>query len=151
MDFFEARYFSGAQGRFTSPDVPLADQREKDPQSWNLYAYVRNNPLRMIDPTGRTCQTASDGTTYDDMDGKGCSTVDEANKNKKPDVTVTASPEPTTWAQFFGFDRDYNRAIAQQLEIEVQARGGWDKIPILRGEIPVGPPAHRDLELLSSS
>ena len=28
------------------------DQHIQDPQSWNLYAYVRNNPLRYVDPSG---------------------------------------------------------------------------------------------------
>ncbi len=55
LDFFGARYFSGAQGRFTSPDKPFADQHPKDPQSWNLYSYVRNNPLRYTDSTGEAC------------------------------------------------------------------------------------------------
>ena len=41
------------QGRFTSPDKPFADQDPYDPQSWNLYSYVRNNPLKFIDETGR--------------------------------------------------------------------------------------------------
>jgi RHS repeat-associated protein len=53
LDYFGARYFSGAQGRFTSPDAPFADQFVEDPQSWNLYAYTRNNPLRYIDDDGR--------------------------------------------------------------------------------------------------
>lgn len=55
LDYFGARYFSGAQGRFTSPDVPLLDQDPSDPQSWNLYGYVRNNPLIFTDPTGNGC------------------------------------------------------------------------------------------------
>src|SRR5258708_1228274 len=57
LDYFGARYFSGAQGRFTSPDwsaspqpIPYADL--SDPQSLNLYAYVRNNPLRTADADG---------------------------------------------------------------------------------------------------
>ncbi len=44
LDYFGARYMS-AQGRFTSPDKPFADQTPFDPQSWNLYSYTRNNPL----------------------------------------------------------------------------------------------------------
>jgi RHS repeat-associated protein len=52
LDFFGARYFSAAQGRFTSPDKPFTDQHAYDPQSWNLYCYVRNNPLRFIDTDG---------------------------------------------------------------------------------------------------
>ena len=52
LDYFGARYFSGAQGRFTSADDPFNDQDTSDPQSWNLYGYVRNNPLTSIDPTG---------------------------------------------------------------------------------------------------
>jgi VWFA-related protein len=57
LDFFGARYFSSAQGRFTSPDwsekpepIPYADL--ENPQSLNLYTYVHNNPLRSNDPDG---------------------------------------------------------------------------------------------------
>jgi RHS repeat-associated protein len=45
LDYFGARYLSSAQGRFTSPDAPFADQFPENPQSWNLYSYTRNNPL----------------------------------------------------------------------------------------------------------
>lgn len=48
-------YFSVAQWRFTSPDGALVDQFENDPQSWNLYSYVRNNPLMFVDPNGEDC------------------------------------------------------------------------------------------------
>jgi len=52
LDYFGARYFSSAQGRFTSPDPMLASGRLAEPQSWNRYAYAGNNPLRYVDPTG---------------------------------------------------------------------------------------------------
>jgi RHS repeat-associated protein len=55
LDFAQARYYSNVQGRFTSPDNPLADQDPEDPQSWSLYAYVRNRPLAHIDRNGRAC------------------------------------------------------------------------------------------------
>jgi RHS repeat-associated protein len=70
LDYFLARYYSGTQGRFTSPDefkggavdpftgqqisqpgpLPYADI--SNPQTLNKYAYVMNNPLRYTDPDG---------------------------------------------------------------------------------------------------
>jgi RHS repeat-associated protein len=52
LDYFGARYFSGSQGRFTSPDEPVIYSDAENPQSWNLYAYVGNNPLGLVDPDG---------------------------------------------------------------------------------------------------
>jgi len=56
-DYFEARYYASSMGRFMSPDwsakedpVPYAQM--DDPQSLNLYSYVRNNPLSKTDPDG---------------------------------------------------------------------------------------------------
>jgi RHS repeat-associated protein len=50
LDYFLARYYSGAQGRFISPD-PMGG-KIANPQSFNRYAYVLNNPLKFTDPTG---------------------------------------------------------------------------------------------------
>ena len=57
LDHFDARYYSAAQGRWTIPDwsarqeaVPYATIA--DPQTLNLYAYVRNNPLSRPDLDG---------------------------------------------------------------------------------------------------
>jgi RHS repeat-associated protein len=64
LDYFGARYFSGAQGRFTSPDPENANAMVSDPQSWNMYAYGRNNPLSYVDPDGlayRVCQVDENG------------------------------------------------------------------------------------------
>lgn len=58
LDWMKTRYFSGAQGRFTSPDKPFADQMAEDPQSWNLYSYVRNNPLKLVDEDGESATLA---------------------------------------------------------------------------------------------
>lgn len=49
---FPAREY-GIQGRWPSPDpAGIASVNPADPQTWNRYAYVRNSPLAMTDPTG---------------------------------------------------------------------------------------------------
>jgi len=52
LDYAQARYFSSGFGRFSSPDDFMNDTLSEDPRSWNLYVYVRNSPLRFIDPLG---------------------------------------------------------------------------------------------------
>jgi RHS repeat-associated protein len=56
-DYFGARYYGSTMGRFLSPDwsakeEPVPYAKLDDPQSLNLYAYVRNNPLTRVDPDG---------------------------------------------------------------------------------------------------
>jgi RHS repeat-associated protein len=53
LDFFGARYFASTLGRFMTPDPLLNTLRPNNPQTLNRYAYVVNNPLRFIDPTGQ--------------------------------------------------------------------------------------------------
>jgi len=56
LDYFGVRYYGSNMGRFMSPDPSgLAYADLSDPQSLNLYVYVRNNPLINIDPTGLDC------------------------------------------------------------------------------------------------
>ncbi len=45
-----ARSYELNLGRFLSPDTLQGDP--EDPQSWNRYAYVLNNPLKYTDPVG---------------------------------------------------------------------------------------------------
>jgi RHS repeat-associated protein len=48
--YYEARYYNSNIGRFISIDPWSGDIT--DPQSLNKYAYVRNNPLKYVDPSG---------------------------------------------------------------------------------------------------
>src|SRR3569833_1795643 len=54
LDYFGARYMSGVQGRFTSPDPHTGTLLHAlNPQRWNMYTYGVNNPLSYVDPDGR--------------------------------------------------------------------------------------------------
>ncbi|HEY9282674.1 MAG TPA: RHS repeat-associated core domain-containing protein [Pyrinomonadaceae bacterium] len=50
--YMHARYYSNGGNKFLSVD-PGRDWDREQPQSWNAYAYVRNNPLKLTDPTGQ--------------------------------------------------------------------------------------------------
>lgn len=57
LDNYGARYLGSSMGRFMTPDWSAKPQGVPyavldDPQSLNLYAYVRNNPLNRTDPSG---------------------------------------------------------------------------------------------------
>lgn len=52
LDFAQARYFVSLLGRFTTTDPLLDSGRIEEPQTWNRYAYVLNNPLNHVDTTG---------------------------------------------------------------------------------------------------
>jgi RHS repeat-associated protein len=111
LDFFESRYLSSAQGRFTSPDkfpwwnLQHSDKDEEkkqfadyigNPQNWNMYTYVLNNPLNHTDPTGmlgckvgdQKYSTCTITVVYDPKTSKGTLTVTGQNKGDKNPTTL---------------------------------------------------------------
>lgn len=52
LDYFGERFYASLQGRFTTVDPLMASATTHDPQSFNRYTFVLNNPLRYIDPDG---------------------------------------------------------------------------------------------------
>jgi RHS repeat-associated protein len=54
LDNFGARYNASTMGRFMTPDPKMPSLKHlANPQKWNKYAYVLNNPLALVDPDGR--------------------------------------------------------------------------------------------------
>ncbi len=50
LDYMLARYYGGNFGRFLSVDP--VEGGANNPQSWNRYPYVLNNPIKYLDPNG---------------------------------------------------------------------------------------------------
>jgi RHS repeat-associated protein len=60
--YYGARWYDSALGRFTSPDTVIPSTG--NPQDWDRYSYVRNNPVNYKDPSGHeACD--EDGNCYD--------------------------------------------------------------------------------------
>jgi RHS repeat-associated protein len=51
LEYLRARYYSSAQGRFTSQD-PFSGMLS-NPATQNPYVYEANNPVRYTDPSGK--------------------------------------------------------------------------------------------------
>jgi RHS repeat-associated protein len=93
LDNFGARYNSSQYGRFMTPDwashpeaVPYADL--SNPQSLNLYSYVKNNPLTYADPDGHI------DCSGENANGAGCQYIAQWNKDHGISPSAKSSDAP---------------------------------------------------------
>jgi RHS repeat-associated protein len=100
------------QGRWLSPDPAGMNAADpSNPQSWNRYAYVLNNPLILIDPSG-----LQNGVDWD----TGCIVT-----------YVTCEDSKQALSAFCGdlLDEPYNDAAPMFLRVTVAANSGQPQRP----------------------
>ncbi|HEV2863860.1 MAG TPA: RHS repeat-associated core domain-containing protein [Pyrinomonadaceae bacterium] len=66
LDHTLFRKYESAFGRWTSPDPLAGSMSVADPQSFNRYAYVRNDPVNYIDPLGLLMALCTETTTWNE-------------------------------------------------------------------------------------
>jgi len=126
LDNFEARYMASTVGRFMSPDPGNAGADARNPQSWNMYSYVGNNPLAFTDPTGLgSCDDDNDDPTCDPGTGNGFGygtfpDPEESGQDPSPPIRSETDhpfppdpPDPPDPHE--GFCETSNSACSQQL------------------------------------
>ena len=126
--FYNARYYDPKIGRFISADTIIPAMA--NPQAWNRYAYVLNNPLRYTDPTGRNHMGYGDlsnaGNYYraqttrsDEFGFCGCWTATDLS------LLATSTPKPRSTRSFTdrarstwtGIKRFADRVVDSQAEV----------------------------------
>jgi RHS repeat-associated protein len=63
------RKYDSAAGRWTSPDPYNGSMNAGDPQSFNRYAYVSNDPVNFVDPSGLNASGCSAEFSYSQCGG----------------------------------------------------------------------------------
>lgn len=113
LDYFGARYYAENDARWLTPDsgaspilgVPLPYAYLRNPQSFNLYGYVDNNPLIYIDPDGHACQSWSYSMSFS---GQVVQTESGSDDSSCPD-----------WSDLFDFfqeSQSFNQAPRYSLQ-----------------------------------
>jgi RHS repeat-associated protein len=67
LDYADQRYYSSQHGRFLTPDPYISSGGAANPQSWNQYPYVENDPVNFSDPRGLFRSIADTVTRYYDF------------------------------------------------------------------------------------
>jgi RHS repeat-associated protein len=141
LDYFGARYYSSNQGRFTGVDpynIILEKQADEhsavatrqflrylgEPQNWNRYVYVANNPLKYIDPDGEEIRFSNADSTQ-----KLTAEQEEALRN----AVTTLRQQSAAADAFFGV---YDKAAGQgpDLDVQVMADKAFDNLPEVSGD-----------------
>lgn len=122
VDYFGARFYQGNMSRFYSPDPGNASAVPEDPQSWNGYSYVGNNPSTRTDPDGENYQVCdSKGNNCADLTDQQYEDYREQNQNQ----TVTASGDiyqinPNGSTTKVGHETYYNEKDVQAAQMLVR-------------------------------
>jgi RHS repeat-associated protein len=131
LDNFGARYYTSNIGRFMTPDwaarptaVPYAIFG--DPQSLNLYAYVRNDPVSTADADGHTASSTLSWQSYfaglTNMQLEECDYVclltESVNQQDQQNQPAQAQNQPLTSVTVLGM----NVAITYGAQLSVDAQ-----------------------------
>jgi RHS repeat-associated protein len=118
LDYAQARYYSSAQGRFTSADETLIGSYKSDPQSWNLFSYARNNPLLYRDLTGR------DYNIYD-KDGNYMRRISDAELSNLILDSIASTSEDGRTIKFKDGSTGYFEDAPTGDATDIQRHVGW--------------------------
>ncbi len=145
LDYFQARYYQSQTGRWLLPDwsetpVPVPYPTFTNPQSLNLYTYVGNNPVNVIDADGHAFENGQDGSTRTGLgvtDPAGCGNIN-ADKVSEPDsvcVVVQDGAVTTGNAEAQSASQDQ---LAQQQNLMGEIRNVPTKIDYSQWTSPTG-------------
>jgi RHS repeat-associated protein len=104
-DYMHARYYEYSMGRFLSVDPYLdVNTSLSNPQRWNRYAYVSNNPMNKVDPNGREENLVGGGTIVNNSSQTVYMAFDTQMGTRSTDYVIPLKPGESS--EQFTFDAD---------------------------------------------
>jgi RHS repeat-associated protein len=143
MIVFPARSFHSQSGHFMVPDpAGLAAVDPRNPQTWNRYAYVLNNPTSLTDPSGLLWQENMNGgwdqasfcpigaTCISDKDTATVSNTVVVGSHANDDGTTTTVTQTTTatFATAKGHEGEFLGAATQSAVTSTGPIGGGEPV-----------------------
>jgi RHS repeat-associated protein len=118
--FYGSRWYDSALGRFTSPDTIIPNPG--DPPSYDRYSYVRNNPLKYVDPSGHNLNCGQQGSHASPED---CADVIATTpRASKPGQALFEQSFPTNF-DVSALDDQYARGAYTTLAYLASLDGEW--------------------------
>jgi RHS repeat-associated protein len=139
LDYLGARYYSGAQGRFTSVDPynPMLDSESDDdlksylaqPQNWNRYSYAWNNPIRFVDPSGELVELTGSAADQEEALKRlkamlGTSALRTRTEKGHTYVTYMGKDDAAKVLGGFGEILSGNKTVEFRIATELETKGG---------------------------
>jgi RHS repeat-associated protein len=141
LDYFGARYYASAQGRFLSPDPENVGATLEQPQGWNAYSYSLNTPLTLVDPDGRAPDIAiiENGPTKGNpvghtsvaVTGYGVFSFGNGTPlgSSLADYIEREAPRRDTTISIIRTTPEQDKAVVESILKQDAERGGIDKYP----------------------
>lgn len=130
------REYDALSGRWTAPDPYGGSMTVADPQSFNRYTYVNNNPVNSVDPLGLAlmdiiqAEQRHDGTlqafhdAYARGDMEACRAILAANPSIGYEESASENPnegpsESDSHAEDLGGEASHSGGVEVQVEAEI--------------------------------
>jgi RHS repeat-associated protein len=105
VDYMHARYYAPSMSRFLSVDPELnVEGTIAQPQKWNRYSYVLDNPMKYTDPNGREENLVGGGTIVNSSSQTVYIAFDGQMGTRSTDYVIPLKPGESS--ERFTFDAD---------------------------------------------
>ncbi len=126
VDYADQRYYSGAIGRLVTPDPYRAGTGSgipSNPQSWNRYAYVLNDPVNFLDPFGLDACTWNPATnTLNCTTDTGGGGIGDGGRGPgRPAGPIPNDPPPLTGLERNAVLDNLRRLVKEGVETDCKA------------------------------